>query len=161
MNKLNLSALVLLVLSSACVTTERDLTGARAAQRSLATEQVGWTTDFMRNRLLIADEVRVTGPQGLRKHLATRFDPTLVDRKEKTVPEGYLQIFTAKAGSESALACYLDKLEIHAMRRLTVLERPGPFDVVVEGVGDVYYVDVDSHQEQRLPSVRIEGRIQR
>jgi len=161
MNKLNLSALLLLVLCSGCASTEQDLSGAGAAKRGLATEQVGWTNDFMRKRLLIADEIRVVGPQGLRAHLATRFDPALIQRKEKTVPEGYLQVFRLQPGNEGEIACYLDKFELHATRKLTVLERPGPFDIVVEGVGDVYYVDIDSQQEQRLPSIRIEGKIER
>jgi len=154
-------ALVTLLFATACVTTKRDNTGASVAKRSLATSQSGWTTDFLRNRLLVADEVRIVGPEGLRAHIVTRFDPAFATRKEETIPEGYLQTFHAKPGADRALACYLDKLQIQVIRKLTVLERPGPFDVVVEAVGEVYYVDIDAHREQRLPSVRIEGKIQR
>lgn len=156
-----LASLLVLLLGSACVTTERDTSGAGIAKRGLATPQSGWTTEFLREGLLIANEVRVVGPVGLRAHLATRFDSKDVTRKEKTVAEGYLQIFNAKPNAESAIGCYLDKLEIHATRRLTVLERPGPFDVIVEGIGDVYYRDLQAHQEQRVPNIRLVGKTQK
>ena len=104
----NALALCLLALSlSACVTTERDLTGAGAAKRSLATSVDGWTTEFMRRRLVVADQVQISGPQGLRKHLATRFDPSQTVRHEETTEQGYLQVYTQKPGSIQQLACYL------------------------------------------------------
>ncbi len=156
-----LTGLATVLLTGACVTTEQDTSGAGAAKRSLANSTTGWTDEFLRPQVMIANEVRVVGPQGLRSHVATRFDPETVIRTEKTVPEGYLQTFRVKLGEEGEIGCFLDQLEIHALRELIVLERVGPFEVVVEGVGEVYFADVEAGREERVPNVRLVGKIQR
>ena len=161
MFSIRLIAPLLLVLSSACVTTERDMSGLGAAKRQLASEAQGWTTEFLRNRLIVADQVRISGPKGLRAHLASRFDPLVHSKVEKTTRDGFLQTFQPREASASQMSAYLDKLEIHALQKLSILERPGPVDVVVEAVGDVYYVDVDAAREERVPSLRLVGVVQR
>lgn len=159
--KTALASTLCLLLFASCITTERDNSGLGAAKRSLATSVDGWTTEFMRRRLVVANDVRITGPQGLRNHLATRFDPNQTRRHEETTPEGYLQVYTQKPGATQQLATYLDKLEIHSTGRLTVLEQPGEVNVVVVASGDVYFVDLDSHDEQRVPTLKLTGIIPR
>ena len=155
-------ALALLLVTSACVSTENDLSGMGAARRQLAQENAGWTREFLRNRLIVADEVRISGPAEMRTHLATRVDPGQHARVEETTSAGYLQVYRPKSGQATLqMSAYLDKLEIHVLRKLTVLERPGPVNVVVEALGDVYYVDVDAARDERVPSLRLVGEILR
>ena len=159
---LTLTLLTLTLLTSACVTTKHDLSGMAAAKRQLAQENSGWTTEFLRRRLIVADQVRIEGPIGLRDHLATRVDPAVHARVEKTVPEGYLQSYTPREGAlASEMGAYLDKLEIHAVKQLVVLERPGPVNVRVRASGDVYYVDIDAGEDQRVPALELVGHIHR
>lgn len=157
-----LAVLALLALLPACITTEQDLSGMAAAKRQLAQESSGWTTEFLRRRLIVADQVHIEGPVGLREHLATRVDPALHARVEKTIPEGYLQRYTPREGTGATeMGAFLDKLEIHAVRELVVLERPGPVNVRVRAAGDVYYVDIDAGEDQRVPALELVGHIQR
>lgn len=117
-----------------------------------------WTSSFERSALLVADEVRVEGPKGLLDHIATRIEPEHHVYGVETVAEGFRQTFTPRdpnAGIE--MRAYLDGLELVAVRRLVLLERPGDVDVVVQGTGDAYWRETASGREQRGDVLRFVG----
>lgn len=142
---------------SACTSVPvEERTSLRAAQA--AGTSLPWTSDFQNPALLVADEVHVEGPSGLLEHFALRVEPAFHERNEETTSAGYLQTVVAQADAPVEIRGYLDRLELAAIRRLTVLERPGDVDVIVEARGDVYWVRTDSGEEQRVPTLRLAGR---
>jgi hypothetical protein len=121
-----------------------------------------WTDQFLVPALLVADSVRIEGPVGLLDHLATRTEPDAHARREETTAQGFLQEITQKPDVAPAeIHAFLDQLEIVALKRITVLERPGPVNVLILATGDVFLRNLTTKAEQRETSLRIEGRIER
>ena len=163
---------VVAVLLGACGTPEsKNDVGSRYAQApdpnapppsDVTPKKTPWTDRFMKPAVLVADQVRIEGPVGLLEHLATPSNPELHDRTEKTVPAGYLQQISAKEGiGPVEIQAQLDNLTIVALKKLVVLERPGPVDLVVLAAGDAYYNDKSTAEEQRSDSLRFVGQIDR
>ena len=120
-----------------------------------------WTDAFENAAVLLAAEVRIEGPVGLLRHVATVSDPGEFDRVEKTVSEGFLQEVVVKPDAAGAeIRAQLDKLSIVATHRLSVLERPGPVDVLVVARGDAYWAQ-GAGNERRGDILRLDGKIAR
>jgi len=126
---------------------------------------VPWTQEFEEHALLIANSVRIEGPVGLLEHIATRPNPEFHDRVERTTVDGFLQEIESRfTGQGSEIFAWLDKLELVALHRLTVLERPSATDVVVEASGDVFLRRMGSGEDgaaaagERHETLRLVGR---
>jgi hypothetical protein len=116
-----------------------------------------WTTTFLTPAVLIAREVRIEGPLGIRDHVALTVDSELHEYSLKTGPDGLLQELTFKQGQgEGELRCQLDQLVIAAEQRITVLERPGPAPVVVVATGEALW-QTPAGEERRGDSLRLVG----
>lgn len=157
-------SLGLLLLACACGSTRKDTQAS--SQSSTTTQPVlvhkPWTEKFQTPTLVIADELRIEGPDGLLDHLATRMHAEAHVKRERVTEEGFLQEFSLASGvAPLELRAYLDRYELVAMKRLHVLERPGPVDVVIVAHGDVFVRDAASQAVQRAPTLRIEGKIER
>lgn len=121
-----------------------------------------WTTEFSKPAMLIADEISIEGPKGLLDHFAARVIPDEHDQVQRTIPAGFLQQITLKAGqTEGEIKAQLDQLALVATRRLSVLERPGPVDVVVQARGRVSWHDLATKQEKRAETMTFTGKIPR
>ena len=122
-----------------------------------------WTDRFLKPAALIALDVRIEGPKGLLDHLVTVQDPGVLDLELKTTNAGLLQTITfrkdAPPGGE--IRAQLDQLGIAALRKLTILERPGPVDVLVVASGDAFWQEKGTDKELRGPTLRLEGKIAR
>lgn len=119
-----------------------------------------WTSMFQERRLLLADEIQIEGPPGLLEHVATRLDPEVHTEEVKTTVEGLRQTYRVRAefmNQAEPIACYLDELEAHALRRIIVLERPGLVPVRVTARGDVYAKNFGTGEEERSPALVLEG----
>jgi hypothetical protein len=127
-----------------------------------APKPIPWTDAFQKSAALVANDVRIEGPVGLIAHVATVSNPEELDRSEKTVPEGFLQVVSVKPGfSGVEIKAQLDRLAIVALGRLTILERVGPADVVVIATGDAYWANPESGEEKRAATLRFDGKIAR
>jgi len=163
-SQLRLSCLsVCVALAASCTSPEsqakEDAPVIPAEERLHPT--VPWTKEFETPAVLLAAEVRIEGPQGLLRHVATVSDPDEFDRVEKTVNEGFLQEVVVKSDAAGAeIRAQLDQLAIVATHRLSVLERPGPVDVLVIARGDAYWAQ-GKEKERRGDILRIEGKIAR
>ena len=157
---LSLSALLLSLLLPACVTTDADTESApEPAEGPLFEPSLPWTTAFVDSAILVAEEIHVSGPSGLLRHFAARVEEEYHARDEETIPEGYRQIITVRPdGPMVEVRGYLDHLELAATARLTVLERPGDVDVVIEASGDVLYSCSAQERTERRSSIRLVGR---
>lgn len=117
-----------------------------------------WTSTFQSAALLIADEIRIEGPKGLLNHIATRIEPDHHTYAATTLPEGFQQSFEPRnlaAGID--IRAYLDGLEVVALKRLVLLERPGDVQVIVEAVGDAFWRESSSGNEKRGSALRFVG----
>jgi len=122
---------------------------------------VPWTESFLEPAVLLAADIRIEGPRGLLRHIATISNPEELDRIEKTLPEGFLQHVVVKPDVPGAeIRAQLDQLAIVATHSLYVLERPGPVDVVVLANGNAYWAS-GKENERRGASLRLEGKIAR
>lgn len=155
--------LVLLSAALAAVACSSPRTKSDAhAEKKVLAEEAPWTDQFAASALLVADEIRIEGPVGLLAHAYTPHDPELHERAEKTVPSGYLQEIVVKPDVGPAeIQGKLDNLTLVALKRLVVLERPGPVDVVVLAAGDAYWNDRTTKEEQRGDTLRFVGKIRR
>lgn len=144
-----------LALAAACVSSPEA--GSRdSADGTPPPPQVQpWTDVFLVDGLLVASEVRIEGPPGLIAHFVGRVEEGIAT-EVKTLPEGLRQTYTVEAGARIEVRAQLDRLQIVAERRIVVLERPGPVDVVVEARGDVYHRD-DQGRERRGAHLRLVG----
>jgi hypothetical protein len=121
-----------------------------------------WTSEFNKPAMLVADDIQVEGPRGLLEHIAVRVIPENHDQVQKTIPAGFLQQVTVKAGAtDGEIKAQLDNLSIVATRRLSVLERPGNVDVVVQARGEAFWKDLGTKQEKRSEAMRFQGTIPR
>ena len=119
-----------------------------------------WTATFQSPAILVADEIRIEGPTGLREHFAARSEPDNHTYVTKAVPEGLRQVFEplpGKLGLE--VRGYLDALEIVAFKRLTLLERPGDVDLVIHALGDAFWRDGASGAEKRGSTLSFVGKL--
>lgn len=155
---------VLLLVLAACGSTRSDTRNTADDAKAGDTPDVlkPWTDRFQRLTHLVADEIRVEGPDGLLAHLATRTDANAHKKIERVTTQGFLMEITLEPeAAPLEIRAYLDRFELVAMKKLVVLERPGPVDVVVLALGDVFLKDGESEAAQRAPTLRIEGKIPR
>jgi len=99
-----------------------------------------WTPSFTRGALLIADELEIEGPRGLLQHLAARVVEPHHRQQVETLPEGFrhiIEVVDPSVGIE--IRAHLDQMQMVAMRRITILERPGNVRVKVRALGQVFY----------------------
>lgn len=157
------SMIVVFLALASCGSARKDVRGTPDDANAGARLPVAkpWTTQFEKATLLIADEVRIEGPDGLLDHLATRADATAHKKSERVTRDGFLQeIVLAPNTAPLEIRAFLDRYEIVALKKLSVLERPGPVDAVIVATGDVFLRDAASEAVQRAPVLRIDGKIQ-
>jgi hypothetical protein len=138
------TASILAFLACACAAPAPDSTTRESpsAVQASATEPEGdplaplpWTTAFEKSSVLLANDVRVEGPQGLLDHIyCAASDKYVVN--QRTIPEGYEQTVEARPGAQERVRAALDGLRIEAIRRIVILERVEPCDVHVTALGD-------------------------
>ena len=116
-----------------------------------------WTPSFTRVGLLLADEIAIEGPKGLLEHVATRPIEPHHRQNVETVPEGFRhEIVVADPTAPLEIRGHLDSLEVVALRRLVILERPGDVRVTVRATGNVYYKP-EGGDEVRRQSLALQG----
>ena len=115
-----------------------------------------WTTDFQARCVLIADEISIEGPPGLRDHVAYKQVP---DQKyvQSTTVDGLLQEATAAEGGVEPLWLYVDNLTINAVRRARWLERVDEAPLRITARGNAYWKNLDTQEEKRAPSIELVG----
>ncbi len=164
------AALALVLLGAGCTSSQASTPGehnagapkAETDARPMPEALLPWTDAFQKTAVLLANDVRVEGPQGLIAHIATVSNPELLERVEKATPEGFLQSIRLKEGVHGVeIKAQLDRLTIVATERLTVLEHPGAASVVVDAKGEVFLHDLESKAEKRGETLRLEGKILR
>lgn len=123
-------------------------------------EKKPWTDAFLKPAVLVAQEVRIEGPEGLIDHVVTPADLQRLEIKVETVEAGLLQTLTVRDGfPEAEIRAQIDNLSIVALKRLTVLERVAHVDVTVHAAGDAYWKETQSKVERRGPVVTLVGPI--
>jgi hypothetical protein len=117
-----------------------------------------WTSAFLKEAVLIADEIVIEGPFDLIEHVALRQDEKSTVYSTKTVPEGLLQELSAKPEAGVEVRAQLDGWALAAIRKITVLQRPGDVPVTVRASGDAFFAPGDGGPERREPALVFQGR---
>jgi hypothetical protein len=116
-----------------------------------------WTRAFAREAVLVADEIRIEGPQDLLLHVAVVQDAERVDYDTRTVSEGLLQELVVRPGVRGEVRAQLDSWSLAATRRLVILQRPGEVPVVVRAAGRALWAPTDGSDEQRSDRLEFRG----
>ena len=118
---------------------------------------VPWPQDFKHSALLVADVVIIEGPKGLLDHVALGQNDEFLDYEVETLPEGFRQSLTRKAAvGYFEIKVVLDALEITALKRVVVLERPGRVPVTVRAEGQAWWRSTDARGPYN-PSDGVQG----
>lgn len=130
----------------------------RPAATPSAPGELPWPTEFQREAVLAAARIEVVGPVGLLDHVAIRQDAENHEHVEAATAEG-LRIVERQRGESdgSPIRAQLDALVLVADVELVVLESPAVSEVSVLASGDVYLRYVDTGEERRARSLRLEG----
>ncbi len=132
-------------------------TGAKAQPASGPVAKRPWSKTFMTKGVLVADEVKIIGPEGLYEHLVVKQEPDFHVHTLRTTSEGLQTEIVPKEGVEGVeIRVYLDNLNIAAMRRVYVLERPGVTALVLEASGQAM-LQMEGQPQQRSSLLRLVG----
>lgn len=151
-----LLSLVALVLVPACASGGKPASGLDLGP---ATPPREWTQAFLREAVLVADEIAIEGPVGLVEHVALRQDEESTVYTTKTLPEGFFQELLTRPQSGVEVRAQLDGWALAALRKITVLERPGPVPVTIRARGSAYWAAADGSDERRQPELVFQGKL--
>lgn len=114
-----------------------------------------WTGAFTETAVMLADTVRIEGPQGLLQHVAARVDDAFYERTAETTEEGFLQTIVRAGEDAPEIRVRLDRWTMAATTRVIVLERFDEVPVTVTASGDAIWRNVDGSiaRSQRLEFV--------
>jgi hypothetical protein len=141
-------------LAPAC---QRDRKPEPAPAHASAAPVPAWTSAFLREAVLVADEIVVEGPQDLIDHVVLRPDPETNVYAAKTVSAGLLQELSARPETRMEVRGQLDAWSLAAFRRITVLRRPGEVPVTVRASGNAYWAAADGSGERRQDQLVFQG----
>ena len=149
-------ALLAVLSHSACRAEPPASDGVTLEPLSLPTRS--WTREFQHEAVLMADEIAIEGPPDLVDHVVLRSDPETSDYTSRTITEGLLQELAARPAMGTPVVGQLDGWSLAAVRRITVLQRPGEVPVKVIARGNVYWAAVDGSGERRENVLEFLGR---
>ena len=156
------AALFLLILTVASACRSEPKTAGPKTQglelEPLAMPARAWTSEFQREAVLMADEIVIEGPFDLVDHVALRQDPEAAVYSSQTISAGLFQELASKPGAEAPVRAQLDGWVLAAVRRITVLQRPGDVPVLVRARGNVYWAEASGGAEKRENELVFEGR---
>jgi hypothetical protein len=116
-----------------------------------------WTQAFRQACVLVADEIVIEGPFDLIDHVVLRQDEETTAYTTKTIPEGLWQELVARPQMGVEVRAQLDGWSLAALRRITVLQRPGEVPVTVRARGKVFWAAADGSGERRAEELAFQG----
>jgi hypothetical protein len=117
-----------------------------------------WTKAFLSPAVLIADDIRIEGPDDLLQHFASQQDPSITTYTSRTTGAGLLQETVLQPGVGGVeITAQLDGWELRALRRLVVLQRFGDGPVTVRASGNAYWASASDGREKRAEVLTFRG----
>jgi len=150
-------AALLTVAAAACTSASSGEPSPGSAPGTVAT----WTKDFEQSAVLIADEILIEGPPGLRDHVAYEQIPGQ-KYEAKGTPDGFLQEVSRDPQSlEAAIKIHIDKLLINGVKSCRWLERPGagPVRITARATArePAYWKNLETGEERRAETIELVG----
>ena len=116
-----------------------------------------WTDAFLREAVLVADEIAFQGPHDLIDHVVHQQDKETTVYTTKTIPEGLRQELVARPEMGVEVRAQLDGWSLAAFKRITVLQRPGDVPVTVRAPGKPYWAAAHGSGERRQENLVFQG----
>jgi hypothetical protein len=117
-----------------------------------------WTGAFLREAVLVADEIAIEGPRDLIDHVVLQQDEETTSYATKTIPAGLWQELVSRPEMGVEVHAQLDGWSLAAFKRITVLQRPGEVPVTVRALGKAFWSLADGSDERRAESLAFQGR---
>jgi hypothetical protein len=112
-------------------------------------QPAAWTQEFLRPATLLADRIRIEGPQGLLDHLVVRSDDQYFLRTAKATAAGLLQVTRARSSAGGELVgAQLDRWQLRAFEEISVLVNPALTSVRVVAEGDAFWRTPDGKEKR-------------
>ncbi|MFT5290504.1 MAG: hypothetical protein ACI8QS_001951 [Planctomycetota bacterium] len=111
-----------------------------------------WRPYFITPQSLLANDVRIEGPDGLLEHLAVGHNPAMHTYTTETTPDGLLQVLELRPGVDGAaepLRVQVDGLDMRIFQRVAILERVGQPPLKIDARGAVWWAREDGTGELR------------
>jgi hypothetical protein len=103
----------------------------------------------MQPATLLADRIRIEGPEGLLEHLVVRSDDEYFLRTARTSSEGLLQVTRARSSAGGELVGgQLDRWQLSAFEEISVLIHPGLQTVRVVAEGEAFWRTPDGSEQR-------------
>jgi len=157
MHRRHLLVLPVLALASLLACQRPRADGPQLTLEPGALPARAWTSAFQRPAVLVADEIFIEGPPDLVDHVALRQDDESTIYATKTVPEGLRQELAARPELGVEVRAQLDAWSLAALRRITVLARPGEGPVTVRARGSAFWAAADGSGERRENELVFQG----
>ncbi len=119
-----------------------------------------WTEAFTQKTVIVADHVRIEGPEGLLDHIVVSSDDVFYERTVTHNGAQLTQVTMRLEDDVPIIRAQLDQWQIAAFRQVTVIERAAPCDVTVVATGDASLRD-PLGKEERGETLRWVGTIPR
>ncbi|MEZ6018262.1 MAG: hypothetical protein R3F49_24405 [Planctomycetota bacterium] len=110
-----------------------------AEPRSLG--PTAWTKAFEASAVVVADHIRIEGPDGLLEHVVVSSDDAFYDRVVTHEGGALVQVTTRLSADVPEIRAQLDNWQFAAFQRVTIVEHLGARDVTVVATGDASYRD--------------------
>jgi len=134
-----------------------------AAAPTAPTEPDGpkpWTDAFSQKAVIVADHVRIEGPDGLLDHVVVSSDDVFYERTVTHDGAQLTQVTTRLGEDVPIIRAQLDQWQIAGLQRITVIERLEACDVTVVATGEASLRD-PLGKEERGETLRWVGTIPR
>jgi len=107
-----------------------------------------WTGAFTETAVMLADTVRIEGPEGLLDHVAAASDDEYYERTADLTSMGFRQTIRRLGPDTPEIRVRIDRWTVAATQRVVILENINACEVTVVASGEAIWRDVDGRVAQ-------------
>lgn len=104
-----------------------------------------WTGAFTETAVMLADTVRIEGPEGLLDHVASASDDEFYERTAEVTADGFRQTIRRLGPESPEIRVRIDRWTMAATQRVVILENVNAREVTVIAGGEALWRDVNGH----------------
>lgn len=104
-----------------------------------------WTGAFSETAVMLADTVRIEGPEGLLDHVAAASDDQYYERTAEVTAEGFRQTIRRLGPDAPEIRVRIDRWTMAAAQRVVILENVKACEVTIVAAGQALWRDVNGN----------------